>query len=344
MSGPAPTPPAVPRPGHDPGDVAARLRRVLGPVGLVRSTPLGGGLSNAAVLAELDDGRRLVLKTAPRATAPALTHERDLLGTEALFHRLAAPAGVRVPTVLHHEPPGAGTPAEWLLLTHLDGITWDAARAGLTPGDSAALRRELGASLARVASVTGPAYGYPRPAPRLTAPDWPGAFTAMLRAVLADADRFGVALPVPAARLAALPDRFRHRLAEVARPALVHFDAWAGNIVLDRTGTGAWRLGGLIDGERAFFGDPLAEFVGLDPLGEAEEDADLTAGYRSVAPSLTVDAGARARLALYRIYLALVMRVESVPRGYEGEFASWLDSWSAERIAAQAAVLDALEG
>ncbi|GGR56166.1 phosphotransferase family protein [Streptomyces roseolus] len=332
----------VPRSRRGGDDTAERVCRVLGPVTVVRSTPLSGGLYNSADLVELQDGRRLVLKTAPEEGAPALAHERGLLGTEALFHRLAARAGVRVPAVLHHEPAGADTPAEWLLLTYLDGATWDASRAELTPADTAALRRRLGEALARVASVTGPVHGYPRPALGLCAPDWPGAFTAMLHAVLADADRFGVALPVPAGLLGGLPARFGHRLAEVDRPALVHFDAWPGNLVLDRTGAGPWRLNGLIDGERAFFGDPLAEFVGLDPLGSAEDDPDFLAGYRSVAPALSLDAGARIRLALYRVYLALVMRVESVPRSYEGEFASWLDTWSAERVTEQAALLDSL--
>ncbi|WP_055600581.1 phosphotransferase family protein, partial [Streptomyces aureus] len=297
----------------------------------------------AARLLELSDGRHLVLKTAPPASAPALTHERGLLGTEALFHRLAARTGTRVPTVLHHEPAGPGTPAEWLLLSYVHGTTWDAARDRLTPTDRASLRRELGESLARIATVTGPAYGYQQPAAGLSAPDWPTAFTAMLHAVLADASRFDVALPAPTGFLAGLPVRFGHRLAEVRRPALVHFDAWEGNAVLARTGSGPWHLSGLIDGERAFFGDPLAELVGLDPLGTAEDDADLLAGYRSVDPALTVDVGARARLALHRVYLALVMRVESVPRAYGGEFAAWLDTWSADRVMEQLAVLDALE-
>ncbi|MFD4377758.1 phosphotransferase [Streptomyces sp. NPDC058486] len=325
-----------------PEDTAARLRRVLGPVTIARSTPLTGGMYNSAVLIALEDGRRLVLKTAPEATVPALTHERDLLGTEVLFHRLATRAGVRVPDVLHHEPVGPDNPAEWLLLSYLDGTTWDAARARLTPTDTAALRHRLGEDLARIASVTGPAHGYPRPALGLRAPDWPAAFTAMLHAILADADRFGVALPVPAGVLAGLPARFGHRLAEVERPALVHFDAWAGNVLLDRTGDGPWRLGGLIDGERAFFGDPLAEFVALDPHGAAEDDPDLMAGYRSLVPTLTLDTGARIRLALYRVYLTLVMRVEAAPRAYDGESAAWLDTWSAERLTGQVALLDAL--
>ncbi|MFF8837625.1 phosphotransferase family protein [Streptomyces sp. NPDC015130] len=349
---------AVPSPPFEPDDAetfaGGRFRQVLGRATVVRGTALGGGHFNSALLLELADGHRLVLKTAPPADSPALTHERGMLGTEALFHRLAGGAGARVPTVLHHEPAGPGVPSEWLLLSYLDGTTWADARDRLTPADHAVLRRRLGATLARVASVTGPAYGYPRRGPGLSAADWPSAFAAMLRAVLADASRFGVALPAPAEFLGELPVRFGHRLAEVRRPALVHFDAWEGNIVLRRTpdgvredadrapDTGAWRLNGLIDGERAFFGDPLAELVGLDPLGTAEDDAGLLAGYRSVAADLAVDDGARVRLALYRVYLALVMRVESVPRAYGGEHAAWLDTWSAGRVTEQLAVLDAL--
>ncbi|MFE0775287.1 phosphotransferase [Streptomyces sp. NPDC058861] len=329
-------------PDTDETAAAERLRHALGPVTAVRDTALGGGLCNSVRLLELADGRSLVLKTAPPAGTPSLTYERGLLGTEALFHRLAAGAGVRVPAVLHHEPAGPRTPAEWLLLSHLDGTTWDAARDRIAPAERAALRRELGEALARIASVTGPAHGYPRPAAGLSAPDWPTAFTAMLRAVLADAHRFGVALPAPAGDLADLPLRFGRRLAEVRRPALVHFDAWEGNVLLGGTGDGGWSLAGLIDGERAFFGDPLAELVGLDPLGAAEDDPDLMAGYRSVAPLPVLGAGARIRLALYRIHLALVMRVEAVPRAYDGGFATWLDTWSAGRVTEQLAVLDAL--
>ncbi|GEB55127.1 phosphotransferase family protein [Streptomyces gardneri] len=336
--------PSLP-PGPDDADelAAERLRRVLGPVTVVRDTVLSGGFYNSARLLELADGRRLVLKTAPQASALALTHEQDLLRTEALFHRLAARAGAQVPTVLHHEPAGPGTPAEWLLLTYLDGATWDAARDRLTPADRAALRHRLGESVARIATVTGPVYGYPRSAAGLFGPDWPSAFTAMLHAVLADAIRFEVALPAPPELLAALPVRFGHRLTEVRRPALVHFDAWEGNIVLARAGNGPWHLSGLIDGERAFFGDPLAELVGLDPLGSAEDDPDLMAGYRSLVPDLTIDTGARVRLALYRVYLTLIMRVEVVPRAYDGELAAWRDAWSAERLTRQLAALDALE-
>jgi fructosamine-3-kinase len=279
--------------------------------------------------------------------------------------------------VRRHRPAGPTAPAEWLLLDYLDGTTWDDAKDRIGAPDRAALRRRLGELAATVAGITGPAYGYPQPVPGLAAADWPAAFTGMLHAVLADAARFGTALPVPEAVLADLPARFATELAEVRRPALVHFDAWEGNLLL-APGTGAaptpgrqdpqdpqrggsvvgttdgsadgpgaaagegtgWRIVGLIDGERAFFGDPLAELVGPDPLGAAEEDPDLVAGYRTVDPAFALDDAARVRLALYRIYLALIMRVEAVPRGYDGPHRAWLTAWSGERITAQLRLLD----
>jgi aminoglycoside phosphotransferase (APT) family kinase protein len=320
-----------------------RLRRALGPVEPVSGTRLSGGWYNSAWLLELADGRRLVVKAAPPADQPALSHECGLLGTERVFHGLAGPAGVPVPRVLHHETAAEDGVSEWLLLEYLDGTTMDAARDRIAPGARAALRHGLGATVARIAGVTGSGFGYPQPtAPALGASDWPTAFARMLGAVLADADRFGVTLPVPRARLADLPDRYAGQLAEVKRPALVHFDAWEGNVIVGQRPCGTWELVGLIDGERAFFGDPLAELVGLDPLGAAEHDADLIAGYRSIDPDLTLDDAASARLALYRVYLALIMRVEAVPRGYTADRTAWLTTWSATRIAEQLAVLDRL--
>ncbi|BAJ28597.1 MULTISPECIES: phosphotransferase [Kitasatospora] len=320
-----------------------RVRAVLDGVEVVSATPLTGGLYNAARLLELADGRRLVLKCAPPPGTPGLAHERGLLGTERLFHALAADAGLAVPEVLHHDPDGDAGTREWLLLSYVEGATWDSLRERIPAAGRARLRRSLGAWAAGVARATGERYGYPQPAAGLAADSWPAAFTAMLDALLADAERYGVAPPVPAERLRTLPRRFAAALAAVDRPALVHFDAWEGNLLLTPDPDGGWELTGVIDGERAFFGDPLAELVGLDPLGAAELDDDFPAGYRSVDPAFALDDAGRARLALYRIYLALIMRTEAAPRAYTGDFAAWVDSWSAKRVAEQLAVLDGLD-
>lgn len=102
-------------------------------------------------------------------------------------------------------------------------------------------------------------------------------------------------------------------LDEVQTPVLVHFDLWDGNILVD-AGQGAPRVGGLIDAERAFWGDPLAEFVSLALFADIEDDAAFLRGYRAAGATVTFDAAARLRLSLYRVYLYLIMWVEAVPR------------------------------
>lgn len=73
-----------------------------------------------------------------------------------------------------------------------------------------------------------------------------------------------------------------------------------------------------MDGERAFWGDPLAEMVSLSLLGDVANEPDLLRGYREAGGVFELNARTRARLALYRTYLYLIMLVEGVPRGYSG--------------------------
>ena len=79
------------------------------------------------------------------------------------------------------------------------------------------------------------------------------------------------------------------------------------------------RIGALIDAERAFWGDPLAEFVSLALYGDIERDTAFLAGYRGAGGAVTFDIAARQRLSLYRTYLNLIMWVEAVPRGFGQE-------------------------
>ncbi|WP_103354109.1 phosphotransferase family protein [Amycolatopsis sp. CA-128772] len=253
------------------------------PATVVAAEDLGGGTYNRAVRIRLADGRRLVLKIAP--SAPGLSYEHDLLATEAEYYRLASGP---LPSVV-----GAGP--GFLLMTEVPGEPWNR-----TPGAGPHLRAELGAIVARLHETTGPGFGYLQDPLH---PTWFSAFTAMVDAILADAVRYRVRLPRPAAEIAHLVRRHEPLLASVTTPVLVHFDLWPGNILV-RDG----RVSGIIDAERAFWGDPVAEFVSLTLFHDL--DAPLLAGYGAAA----FDAPARRRLTLYRVYLGLIMLVEMVPR------------------------------
>jgi aminoglycoside phosphotransferase (APT) family kinase protein len=284
---------------------------------------LSGGGFAAVWRVRLSDGRDVVLKVGPSPEVPLLTYEHGMIACEAAYFRLVgdqAP-GVPVPRVLHH---GDG----WLFTTHLPGRPLTADR----DADHGLVREQLGAALARVHTVTGTHFGYPGPRPQ--AATWRAAFAAMVEAMLADAVTWDVALPVPADRIREVVADSAAELDEIDRPALVHFDLWDGNVLAVQG-----RLTGLVDGERYLYGDPLVDFVSPLLLRRVEEEPDhpFVRGYAAEAGAPVVfDAAARRRLALYRLYLYLLMTVEVPSRGIDDP---WRHTGLADLLADEAARL-----
>ncbi|MGR6974871.1 phosphotransferase family protein [Streptomyces cynarae] len=297
-----------------PDQLDALLRSTAG-IGCRLETELTDGWFNSAYRVLLDDGRPAVVKLAPPAGAAVLRYERGILATEAMvYRRLAALPGGSVPT-----PELFCAGEEFLALSVLEGIPWDKAADRIRPSTGAALRRELGAITARLHTLAPEdgRFGYPAGESGLSAPDWRTAFTAMVDALLDDADRWQSPLGVPPADIRTLVAEGRDALDEVAEPRLVHFDLWPGNIFVDlgTDGTHA-RITGLIDHERAFWGDPAAELVSLAFGGDTDPDSDLVAGYIEAGGRLDFSPTFRHRLALYHLYLGLLLVVECGPRGY----------------------------
>ncbi|MET0132253.1 MAG: aminoglycoside phosphotransferase family protein [Kibdelosporangium sp.] len=249
---------------------------------------------NTAYRIRLADDTGLVLKVAPDPAAPGLTHEHGLMRTEALFYQ-AAQGKIPVPRPVHA---GRAGDHEFLLMTELPGENWVTS----PPADRDRLRHELGTHVAALHEITGDCFGYPQNEP---APTWRAAFTGMLADILGDARHYQVQLPEIRDLMAAN----EHLLDTVETPVLVHFDLWDGNILRHEG-----RISGIVDGERAFWGDPIAELASLSIFGDIRRDQAFLDGYGGV----DFDDGTRRRLAMYRGYLFMIMITETAPRGYEG--------------------------
>lgn len=312
-----------------------RARQVLEAAGLppghlARLRPLSGGTYNTVEELLLSDGRRYVLKVPPAPTVPGMAYESELLVSEAEFYGAAVKADVPAPRVV--------ALGSHLLMTACPGDPWNGA---LTDTERSTLRTELGRQVARLHTITGPAFGYPSGALGPLTPDWRTAFTGMLDAVLDDARRYGARLPRPADAVARTLRTAYDALDEVTVPRLVHFDLWQGNILVDRA-AGEARIGGLIDGERMFWGDPLADFVSLALLGDIRTDEAFLAGYREAGGYAGFDVPARLRLALYRGYLYLIMLTETVPRAADAAQNRWVQETVAPELVAALADIEGL--
>jgi aminoglycoside phosphotransferase (APT) family kinase protein len=284
-------------------DVATMVRTAFGPdAAVMECVELSGGGFAAVWRVTLSDRRDVVLKVGPSPEVPLLTYEHGMIDCEATYFRLVSDQApdVPVPRVLHH---GDG----WLFTTHLPGRPLTDYR----DADHGIVREQLGAAVARVHSVTGTHFGYTGPRPQ--AASWHAAFAAMMEAMLDDAVTWDVALPVPADRIRELVADSAVELDGVDRPALVHFDLWDGNVLAEQG-----RLAGLVDGERYLYGDPLFDFVSPLLLRHVEEEPahPFVRGYAAATGTPVVfDAPARRRLALYRLYLYVIMMVEVPSRG-----------------------------
>ncbi|WP_306211629.1 aminoglycoside phosphotransferase family protein [Actinoplanes sp. RD1] len=252
---------------------------------------LSGGGFAAVWRATLADGREVVVKVGPPASARLLRYEAGMITSEADYFR--AVAGLApVPSVL------AATD-DWIVTSFLPGRP-------LTEVSSGAAREELGGVMARVHELTGPHFGYT--GKRASGPDWPTAYRAVMEDLLADAQDWEV--PLPDGIRPAI-DRHRSALAVVTRPALLHFDLWDGNVLVEDD-----HLSGLVDGERFLYGDPLLDLVSPALFHRIEDDPGhpFLRGYRA-ATGLVVDDAARVRLGLYRLHLYTLMLAEGPSRG-----------------------------
>jgi len=310
----------------DRAQIDAAVTRAFGPDAVVIAVDeLSDGMFNAVYRltvesgsANTGDGPALtVLKSSPPRHVPLLTYERDILRTEAAFYELASTAaGVVVPRVLARDFSRREIDGDLLFVSHLDGVGWRHMHDRLGPHDRSRLRHDLGAMAARLHQVTGVEFGYFQPG-AAQASTWQAAFLRMIDDVLADAERFAVRLPFDAATVRRAIGRHAPLLDRVTVPALVHFDLWDGNILLAEQG-GQIEISGLIDGERAMWADPVADFVSAALFADIARDDDFLAGYgEATGKPFVITPEIRLRLAMYKIYLDLVIVVEAVPRGYD---------------------------
>jgi Ser/Thr protein kinase RdoA (MazF antagonist) len=293
-------------------ELDALARRAVG-AGVHSATELTDGYANAVWRLTLQDGREVVLKLSPPPDLDQLSYERNLLRMEAAAYKLTAATGVPMAELLvaGFDDPVLG--GDYLMLSALSGVSWN----DVKPEGEDALRRELGRHLAAFNAVTGEVFGYPHAG--IVGATWREAFLAMVAALLGDTERYPTPLPRSVEEIMAVVKGASPVLDEVITPRLVHFDVWAGNVFLDLTGPP--RIQAIIDHERAFWGDPLAEFVTPTIFDELRDDDPLLAGYREVTP-LELTPAALTRLDLYRAYLYLILLVEAGPRQYpESDYA-----------------------
>jgi aminoglycoside phosphotransferase (APT) family kinase protein len=270
------------------------------------ATELGHGWFSAAYRIRLRDGAQVVLKIAPPAGVEVLTYERGAMATELAASRLIREhTTVPVPEIHFADRSREVCDADYFFMEFVDGSNFGMIKQSLSPAERDAYQEALGAVTRELNSIKGSAFG------RLGGPgvaDWRAYFVSLVDDILNDGARRAVDLGRDYADIREVVESHADTLDEVTEPVFVEWDLWDNNAMI-RDG----RIVGVIDHERAFYGDPLIE-AGFTPF-EMPVFGSSTAFMRGYGkPALT--ASERTRRRLYTLYLIVIMAVEPTYRGH----------------------------
>ena len=275
-------------------------------------TELKDGYFNSAFMLEMNGGQKAVLKVSPSKDIRVMRYEKNIMEVEAfVLGKMSSLGSVPVPKVLYYSKNCASVANEFLFMEFIEGIPLNKIRANLTEEQRSRISGELGGYVKQINEIEGSHFGYILDTAKRFA-TWGEAFLFMVRELLEDASDAGVMLPYEYEKLYTMIEDKRDVLDQVKKPSLVHKDLWQGNIFVDPKEI---KITGLIDCERAVYGDSLLE----PACGFLHKDADFLKSYIGRA-SLSEDE--IFRTILYRIYLFLIMVIECAYRKYpdnEGE-------------------------
>ena len=282
-------------------------------------TEMTDGFYNAAALLELQDGLKCVLKAAPPPEVHVLRYEKDILRAEVESMSLARQqAGIPAPEVYAFDSSHDLLPSDYYLMEFVPGESFFKLRSTLPPASQEQIQHEMGRFTRAISAITHDVFGY-WAQPSAPGVSWKDCFAAMTRGVLQDGLDVDAKLPMPYDEIYQRMESHFDALEEVTTPRLVHWDLWDGNIFVDPS---SHRVTGLIDFERALWGDPLIEviFMNLNP------DSPAALGFGG---NVLRTENERRRRLLYNAYLFLIMIIETYYRHYDND---WQINWATERF------------
>ena len=229
-----------------------------------------------------------VLRIAPPPETPCLFYERDMMKQEPGIHALLlAKTDVPVARIIAFDESHETLPSDFLLMERLPGRA--ASESTLSPSAVDRLFEHTGKALRAIHAQEADRYGYLGEhhcmEPQHT---WKSAFLVMWNKLLDDIETTSVYAPEEVDRMRGLLANHFSSFDHEVRPQLLHMDIWAQNLLCDASGN----LTGLVDFDRALWGDPEIEFAVLDYCGVST--GAFWKGYGAERPSGR-DAGIRLR-------------------------------------------------
>ena len=284
-------------------------------------TELSAGLFNNTYRVDTQDSR-YILKIAPDAQANVYYNERHLMQREqSLADRLSALSPLIPDYHGFFEIDGRAA----FLQAFVPGRLWHDEIETLSEDENAILWEQLGSFARKLHDHPGDLFGYPDPFTRHER--WSQFIEDNVNGMVADAERLGLMCDEIREYVALLPG-FASVLDEIKQPGLMHGDIWPRNVIFDGAGENI-HIVAVIDCERAFWGDPISDWVLLF--------LDLPSTFwRGYGENLKANTDP-VRMAVYKgmYYILNIIESERIDE-HGGQAPGWLAEVNAELRAFQA--------
>ena len=248
-----------------------------------------------------------VLKIAAPERHGLLRNEPCLLKTEVTAmelskRKLTGDSFVPIPQIQYYCTDKSFCGAEFLFMEYIEGISMGKLRSTLSNEEKKYFYTEIGKIVKYISSIKNDTFGYLGSGIEFTS--FYEFIYHLFDNVLLDAEDINVDLTVPYDAVRQLVKKEKDIFDEIQIPSLVHFDIWENNIML-KDG----KISGVLDWERAIFGDPLME----ERFREYCKNTDFYCGYGLLCPT---ESESR-RMWFYDLWMAATWMTETFFREYE---------------------------
>jgi len=236
----------------------------------------------------------VILRIAPPDGTGGTFYEIGMMAQEPEIHSIVrSQTTIPIAQIYHYEKSRTSVERDFLVMEKLPGRALSEIPTATVQFYDRVLE-QVGRMLRQLHRITSNSYGY-LGAHRCMEPqpDWPSAFRAMWNRLIDDVVSVGGYDEKEAKMFRWLLDEHFGAFDRPVAASLLHMDIWAQNILVDSQGN----VTGIVDWDRALWGDPEIEFAVLDYCGISEP-----AFWRGYGRDRDLSPEARLRELFYYLY------------------------------------------
>jgi len=303
----------------------------------VKAMFLNAGIENASNITSVDTGeynaiftaesggKEYVIKIAPPPSVSVMTYEQNLMATELYWYEQLRNASITIPKIHFQDLTPTKFHGGYFVMEKLPGKALNQLKL------SKAEREHSTAAIASIAAeihkVKNDRFGYIQTG---LYESWYSTIKVMTENLIKDATNAGKS-PSIGQKLLGYIEHYKDILTKV-ECRMVNFDIHPGNII--KTSATEYAL---VDLERGFWGDPVAEFVNLEMMTAFEKKQTSINAYNRLAETpLNITKEEKIRFAIALGYLGLLMGTERYYRYTRRNFGWWRNKLACAMLTHQA--------